>query len=161
MSFNQSKFASVGPSSTEAPNIYTYQSNDSIQAVTGSGYFFNKRLQLEPDDIIFALLSGNPYRLIIGSDTSTAEIYSDFDVISTSADHSTAGDEIISCNNDSTITITLNPNPVNGEEVIVKRRNAPVVISGPIDGSSSKTINTMYGSPHLVYISGNLEWSII
>ena len=74
MAFTQSTFAPVGPQSTDAPSVYSYQTSDSVLIVAGAGYFSSKRYQLNENDIILAETSNGFSILAISSDTSTASI---------------------------------------------------------------------------------------
>lgn len=86
----------------------------------------------------------------------------DKEILSISADYTTTGNEIIICTNTSAITITLNPNPDDGEEVHIKRQNTgAVAVVGDIDGETSITPVLRYDSPHLVYTVDANEWSIV
>lgn len=84
------------------------------------------------------------------------------EVVSTSADYTTTGNQIIICTNTSDITITLNATPEDTEQVHIVRQNAGgVTISGTINGQSSLVIGQRYSSPHLIYTIDGGEWSII
>ncbi|MEE9304397.1 MAG: hypothetical protein V3U84_11540 [Thiotrichaceae bacterium] len=73
----------------------------------------------------------------------------------------TTGNQLIVCNNTAAATVTLNPNPSDGERVHIKRRDAGVTISGDVDGVTSLTIANIYDAPHLVYSSLADEWMLI
>lgn len=90
------------------------------------------------------------------------DIFGKFEVVSTSSDYTTKGNEIIICTNTSAITITLNATPEDIEQVHVVRQNTgAVTVSGTINGQSSLAIGQRYSSPHLVYTIDGGEWSII
>ena len=83
-------------------------------------------------------------------------------IVSTSTDHTTNGNEVVICTNTSAITITLNTNPDDGEQVHIKRQNTGRVnVIGDIDGDTEKAITLRYDSPHLVFTVDAGEWSII
>lgn len=84
------------------------------------------------------------------------------EVISASAAFTTTGSQIIICTNTAAITITLNDNPDDGEQVhIVRQNTGAVTVSGDINGDTSLTIGQRYSSPHLVFTIDAGEWSII
>lgn len=90
------------------------------------------------------------------------DILGKFEVVSTSTDYTTKGNEIIICTNTTDITITLNSTPEDTEQVHVVRQNTGgVTISGTINGDSTLQIGQRYSSPHLVYTIDGGEWSII
>ena len=93
---------------------------------------------------------------------STNNFPTEKEIVSISGNYTTTGDQIIICTNTSSITVTLNPTPQDGEEVHIKRQNTgTVVISGDIDGQTSITPTIRYDSPHLVYTIDADEWSIV
>ena len=65
--------------------------------------------------------------------------------------------ETVVCTNSSTITVTLEQNPIAGDEINIKRTNGPVIVAGQIDGVTNKLINIRYYSMKLVY--NGSEWS--
>ncbi len=84
------------------------------------------------------------------------------EVIGITANYTTTGDQIVVCSNTAAITVTLNANPDDGEQVHIKRQGtALVTVSGAIDGDTSKDITFRYDSPHLVFTIDAGEWSII
>ena len=83
------------------------------------------------------------------------------EIIDVIADFTTTSSQICICNNTTPITLTLNDSPDDGEELIIKRLGSSVVVSGAIDGATSKTIASKYDAPHLVYTVAAGEWSII
>jgi len=118
-----------------------------------------------PDESVFGVYGGVSRGT---DDVSPTSFYSfqrptvEVEIISVSADYTTTGDQIIICTNTSSITVTLNPNPADGEEVHIKRQNTGVVtIVGDIDGQTSITPVLRYDSPHLVYTIEANEWSIV
>jgi len=77
------------------------------------------------------------------------------------ADYTTYTNEIILCNNSSSITVTLNTSPKNNERVSIKRLDNTVTVLGPIDGDTTKNIILKYDSPELIYNLTLDNWSII
>lgn len=73
----------------------------------------------------------------------------------------TTGDQFITCLNTAKATITLNPNPDDGEDVIVWPTAAQVTVSGSINGESSLVIPNPYDAPHLKYSLAAEEWAIV
>lgn len=82
-----------------------------------------------------------------------------FDVESITADFTTSRNQIIICNNTSSITVTLDANALEEDQIHIKRTNASVTVSGAIDGKSSIILNIRYYSAHLVF--NGTEWSQI
>ncbi len=76
--------------------------------------------------------------------------------IVTSDDTAASGD-ILVCINTAKITITLDASPVAGDLVRIKRKGAPVVVSGNIDGKTQKIINVKNYSMTLVF--DGTEWA--
>ena len=84
------------------------------------------------------------------------------DVLSVSANHTTAGDEIVIVT--SNITVFLNPEPAELERVIIKRNTASgtVTVEGnghTIDGAATYMQVINYESVTVIYI--DTEWVII
>lgn len=75
----------------------------------------------------------------------------DFDIEIITADFTTERNQIIICNNTSSITVTLDPNAIEEDEVHIKRAGLPVTVVGSIDGKTQKIINVKYYSMHLVF----------
>lgn len=73
----------------------------------------------------------------------------------------TTTDQDITCLNTAAATVTLNTNPVDGEEVIVARREALVTISGAIDGDTSLVIVFQFDTPHLRFSLAAGEWGLV
>lgn len=67
MSFEQSKFATIGSQSTDSPKVYSYKTDDSLLVVTAADYFIDKRFQFDVGDIILASLSGNLNIVVIAT----------------------------------------------------------------------------------------------
>ena len=80
------------------------------------------------------------------------------------SDHSVTSNEIIICDNLSSITITLLPLPDDQQRVTVKRANEAVTIDGNgqlIDGKEEITLSRRYTSLTFVYSSDAGYWSIV
>jgi len=72
MAFNQSTFAPLSAQSSSAPRVWTYSTPDDLSTVTSTGYFDDKKFQLQEFDFILAVVDGVLIKLVIGSDTSSA-----------------------------------------------------------------------------------------
>lgn len=61
------------------------------------------------------------------------------------------------------VTITVNPNPKDGEEVAIKRSTTAgyVTISGTIDGDSSHVMTRNYDGVDLIYSVSNAGWFVV
>lgn len=81
------------------------------------------------------------------------------DVLEIDADTTTTGFQTFICTNGTSIDLTLNTDPADGETVHVKVRDAQVTIVGTIDGTTNLVLATQYDSATLVYLAS--EWSII
>ena len=100
--------------------------------------------------------------LEIDMDLITPQIDMGVEVISTSTDFTTTGDQVIICTNTLAVTITLNPTPDDGESVHIKRQNTgTVTVSGSVDGGTTLAIGGRYSAPHLIFTLAAGEWSII
>jgi len=99
-------------------------------------------------------------RLIININSALASIidmsYTHTDV---TGSITTNGRQVLICRNTSSIDVTLELAPPIGTEVHVKRKDAEVIVKGPIDGVVDKTINIVNYSMHLYY--DGIEWSEI
>ena len=73
----------------------------------------------------------------------------------------TTGDELIVCNNTAQATVTMNASPDDGEDCVIARRNAKVIVSGAINGGSTFQINGQYSSMHFKFYINTAEWIII
>lgn len=82
-----------------------------------------------------------------------------FDIEIITADFTTERNQIIICNNTSPITVTLDTNAVEEDQVHIKRRGAAVTVVGTIDGLTNKLINIKNYSMHLVF--DDIDWSEI
>lgn len=84
------------------------------------------------------------------------------DIGSSGTAHTTGGNELIACNNASEATITLNPNPKEGEVVKIKRLLFTVVVSSLllVDGETEYTISEGSEGLDLIYTLSN-GWLII
>jgi len=75
----------------------------------------------------------------------------DFDIEIVTANFTTQRNQIVICQNTAAITVTLDPNAIEEDEVHIKRTDAVVTVAGTIDGKTSKIINVKYYSMHLVF----------
>ena len=81
----------------------------------------------------------------------------EFEIISTTTDVTAEEFQIILCKNTTPITITLDPQALENDEVHIKRRDASIEVIGLIDGFTNKTINVLNYSMHLVF--DGTDWS--
>jgi hypothetical protein len=75
----------------------------------------------------------------------------DFDIEIITADFTTSRNQIIICQNTTSIDVTLDPNAIAEDEVHIKRTDAVIDVFGSIDGKTQKRINIRYYSMHLVF----------
>lgn len=83
----------------------------------------------------------------------------DFVLVGTTSDITTSRNQIIICKNTAPITVTLDPQAVENDEVHIKRRDAVVEVVGTVDGLTNKTINILNYSMHLIF--DGTDWSEI
>lgn len=83
----------------------------------------------------------------------------EFEIVSTTTDLTAEEFQIIICKNTLPITITLDPQAIENDEVHIKRRGESIIVSGSIDGFTDKTINVLNYSMHLVF--DGADWSEI
>ena len=87
----------------------------------------------------------------------------DIEVVGITGDFTTTGTQIIICNNTTANTVSLNPNPGDGEMLHIKRRDAGVTVDG--NGNNIDAALTLFiagkNSPNLIYTLDAGEWSII
>jgi len=83
----------------------------------------------------------------------------EFQVINTVVDLTTELNQIIICRNTTPITVTLNTQAIEGDEVHIKRRDAKITVVGSIDGFDHRVINVKNYSMHLVF--DGTDWSEI
>jgi len=79
----------------------------------------------------------------------------DFDIEIVTGDFTTERNQIIICQNAAPITITLDSNALEEDNIHIKRTNASVTVVGSIDGKTQKVINVKYYSMHLVFDGSN------
>lgn len=82
-----------------------------------------------------------------------------FDIEIITADFTTNRNQIVICNNTSSIEVTLDPDAIEEDTVHIKRTNAVVDVIGTIDGKTNKRINVKFFSLHLVF--NGIDWSQI
>ena len=83
----------------------------------------------------------------------------EFEIVNTLVDLTTEDFQIIICKNTVPITITLDPQAIENDEVHIKRRGGSIEVAGSIDGLTNKTINILNYSMHLVF--DGTDWSEI
>jgi hypothetical protein len=89
---------------------------------------------------------------------------SEFEVIEVSADHTTAGDEIVICNNTAEILITLNSTPDHKEQAIIVRNGkgrVSVTSNKTISGKVTKKILRQYTAPHHIFTTESDAWNVL
>lgn len=82
-----------------------------------------------------------------------------FDIEIITGDFTTSRNQIIICNNTSSINITLDQNAIEEDQVHIKRTDKAIRVIGSIDGKTFKIINIKYYSMHLVF--NGSEWNEI
>ena len=75
------------------------------------------------------------------------------------ADFTTSRNQIINCNNTALITVTLDPQALEEDQVHIKRNNVVVDVLGLIDGKQDRRINIKNFSLHLAF--NGADWSQI
>ena len=83
----------------------------------------------------------------------------EFEIVNTLTDLTAEEFQIIICKNTSPISITLDPQAIENDEVHIKRRGGTVNVIGSIDGFTDKVINVINYSMHLVF--DGADWSEI
>lgn len=83
----------------------------------------------------------------------------EFEIINTTESLTSGRFQIIICKNITDISIQLDPDAIENDEVHIKRRLGVVNVLGSIDGFTNKTINVLNYSMHLVF-DGD-DWSEI
>ena len=83
----------------------------------------------------------------------------EFEIVKATADVTAKEYQIIICKNVMPITVTLDPQAVEDDEVHIKRRGGSIDVIGSIDGFTNKTINVLNYSMHLIY--DGTDWSEI
>ena len=83
----------------------------------------------------------------------------EFEIVTTLIDLTTERNQIILCKNVAPITVTLDPQAVEDDEVHIKRRGEEITILGLIDGETDLIINVPKYSAHLVF--DGTDWSAI
>jgi hypothetical protein len=83
----------------------------------------------------------------------------EFEIVNTTTDLTAEEFQIIVCKNTIPITITLDPQAIENDEVHIKRRGQSILVMGSIDGFTNKTINILNYSMHLVF--DGIDWSEI
>jgi len=83
----------------------------------------------------------------------------DFDIEIIITDFTSSRNQIIICQNAVPITVTLDSNAIEEDEVHIKRTDASITVIGSIDGKTQKIINIKYYSMHLVF--DGISWNEI
>tara|TARA_R110002096_G_scaffold66306_1_gene161348 strand:- start:10771 stop:11247 length:477 start_codon:yes stop_codon:yes gene_type:complete len=83
----------------------------------------------------------------------------EFEIVSTVTDLLAEEFQIIICKNVAAISVTLDPQAIENDEVHIKRRGGTVNVIGSIDGFTDKVINVLNYSMHLVF--DGTDWSEI
>jgi len=83
----------------------------------------------------------------------------EFEIVNTTTSLTTEEFQIIICKNTIPITVTLDPQALEDEEVHIKRRGESIEVIGSIDGFTNKTINVLNYSMHLIF--DGTDWSEI
>lgn len=82
-----------------------------------------------------------------------------FEIEMITSDFTTSRNQIIICNNSSSIEVTLDADALVEDTVHIKRANAELDVIGVIDGLADRTINVPLFSLHLVF--NGTDWSQI
>jgi hypothetical protein len=82
-----------------------------------------------------------------------------FEIVNAISDLTTRDYQVVICKNTVPISITLDPQAVEDDEVHIKRRGVSVEVIGSIDGFTNKTINLLNYSMHLIF--DGTDWSEI
>ena len=82
-----------------------------------------------------------------------------FEIVNTISDLTTRDYQVIICKNTAPISITLDPQALEDDEVHIKRRGVSIEVIGSIDGLTNKTINLLNYSMHLIF--DGTDWSEI
>ena len=82
-----------------------------------------------------------------------------FEIVKPVADTTTEPYQILICKNTSPITVTLDPNAIEDDEVHIKRRGESITVVGVIDGVSDRVINVLNWNAH--YIFDGTDWSAL
>lgn len=72
----------------------------------------------------------------------------------------TSGNQIITCNNSATATVTLNTTPRDGERLFICKRVAKILVSGSVNGSASTIVSSEFPTMHLIFSRFAGEWMI-
>lgn len=83
----------------------------------------------------------------------------EFEIEKPLADFTTNRNQILICKNTTPITITLDPDAIEDDELHIKRRGDEINIIGIVDGEDDPTININLFSMHLVF--DGIDWSQI
>jgi hypothetical protein len=83
----------------------------------------------------------------------------EFEIVTTTASVTAEEFQIILCKNTLPITVTLDPQAIEHDEVHIKRRGESIEVIGSIDGFTNKTINVLNYSMHLIF--DGTDWSEI
>ena len=90
--------------------------------------------------------------------TTTLELKA-FELVRTSIDMTTKDNQIILCDNVTTINVTLDASPSFSDEVHIKRKGGSVNIIGTVDGKANLRINIVDWSGHFIF--NGIDWSLI
>jgi hypothetical protein len=80
-----------------------------------------------------------------------------FEIVEVLADITTDLNQMLICRNVAPITVTLDPDAIEEDEVHIKRRGESITVVGLIDGSNDEIINVLNWNAH--YVFNGLDWS--
>ena len=83
----------------------------------------------------------------------------EFEIVTTATSVTAKEFQIVICKNTLPITVTLDPQAIEHDEVHIKRRGESIEVIGSIDGFTNKTINILNYSMHLIF--DGTDWSEI
>lgn len=83
----------------------------------------------------------------------------EFEIVTTTTSLTAEEFQIIICKNTAPITVALDPQAIEHDEVHIKRRGESIEVIGSIDGFTNKTINVLNYSMHLIF--DGTDWSEI
>jgi hypothetical protein len=80
-----------------------------------------------------------------------------FEILEVLADITTDLNQMLICRNVTPITVTLDPDAVEEDEVHIKRRGESITVVGLIDGENDQIINVLNWNAH--YVFNGTDWS--
>ena len=115
-----------------------------------------KRAIADIEQLLTSVVAENAYLKSVVSKLSPVKVVN---IATGATTHTTAGNELIMCNNTAALTITLNTTPKDNEKITVIRRDGTVSMVGTLNGSTPTSVPSKNDIIDVYYATSAGEWS--